>query len=396
MAAERLKLDNNTYPVMGAVTDDASLDIKMLRVDPSTLRLKVDAIISGATLADGVSSSILATVLDYTNSNPLAVRLTDTNGDYIAAGAGTQYTEGDTDASITGNALMLEGAANTLVAAPGTATDGLLVNLGTNNDVSLNAGTNAIGKLAANSGVDIGDVDVTSIAAGDNNIGNVDIVTVPADPFGANADAAATAGSTGSIQAKLRLVTSQLDSIKTSVETIDNTVGGTELQVDIVGALPAGTAAIGKLAANSGVDIGDVDVTSISAGTNAIGNVGLIGRTSGGLSIFRSIDIDETEEEVKATAGQLFTITAFNRTAAPLYLKFYNATAANVTVGTTTPVMTFVVPANADSDGAGFIHATDIGYAFGTAITVACTTAVADNDTGAPGANDCVINLGYM
>jgi hypothetical protein len=44
---------------------------------------------------------------------------------------------------------------------------------------ALPAGTNAIGKLSANSGVDIGDVDVTSIAAGDNNIGNVDIVTLP-------------------------------------------------------------------------------------------------------------------------------------------------------------------------------------------------------------------------
>lgn len=37
----------------------------------------------------------------------------------------------------------------------------------------------------------------------------------------------------------------------------------TEVQVDIVGALPAGTNAIGKLAANSGVDIGDVDVTTV-------------------------------------------------------------------------------------------------------------------------------------
>jgi hypothetical protein len=45
--------------------------------------------------------------------------------------------------------------------------------------VVLGAGAAAIGKLAANSGVDIGDVDVTSIAAGDNNIGNVDIVSVP-------------------------------------------------------------------------------------------------------------------------------------------------------------------------------------------------------------------------
>ena len=45
--------------------------------------------------------------------------------------------------------------------------------------VVLAAGTAGIGKLTANSGVDIGDVDVLSIAAGDNNIGNVDIVTLP-------------------------------------------------------------------------------------------------------------------------------------------------------------------------------------------------------------------------
>ncbi len=51
---------------------------------------------------------------------------------------------------------------------------------------ALPTGDNAIGKLAANDGVDIGDVDVKSIAAGDNNIGNVDIVTLPALPTGTN------------------------------------------------------------------------------------------------------------------------------------------------------------------------------------------------------------------
>ena len=39
-------------------------------------------------ILDGVSSSIRATVLDYTNSNPIAVRLTDTNGDYVTGGGG--------------------------------------------------------------------------------------------------------------------------------------------------------------------------------------------------------------------------------------------------------------------------------------------------------------------
>ena len=50
--------------------------------------------------------------------------------------------------------------------------------------VQLLAGTASIGKLAANSGVDIGDVDVTSISAGDNNIGNVDLAS--AIPAGTN------------------------------------------------------------------------------------------------------------------------------------------------------------------------------------------------------------------
>lgn len=51
---------------------------------------------------------------------------------------------------------------------------------------ALPTGDNAIGKLAANDGVDIGNVDIASIAAGDNNIGNVDIVTLPSLPTGTN------------------------------------------------------------------------------------------------------------------------------------------------------------------------------------------------------------------
>jgi hypothetical protein len=56
--------------------------------------------------------------------------------------------------------------------AAGTGVDGVTVprvTLAT--DIPLPAGTNAIGKLSANSGVDIGDVDVTSIAAGTNTVG---------------------------------------------------------------------------------------------------------------------------------------------------------------------------------------------------------------------------------
>jgi hypothetical protein len=166
--------------------------------------------------------------------------------------------------------------------------------------------------------------------------------------------------------------------------------------VQVDAALPAGTNAIGKLAANSGVDIGDVDVTSISAGTNLIGDVGLSGaRTSGGTTLYKNIDVDETEDQVKATAGQIYWINAINLASSVRYLKIYNATAANVTVGTTVPDLTFPLPTAGSANGAGFTLAIPNGIAFSTAITIAATTGVADNDSGAPGANEVIVNLGY-
>lgn len=58
-------------------------------------------------ILDGVSASIKATVFDYTNSNPIAARLTDLNGDYVSVGGGTQYVEDAAPpADPTGTALM--------------------------------------------------------------------------------------------------------------------------------------------------------------------------------------------------------------------------------------------------------------------------------------------------
>lgn len=131
---------------------------------------------------------------------------------------------------------------------------------------ALPAGTNAIGKLAANSGVDIGDVDVTSCAL----------------PTGA------------STSAKQDTIIGHLDGVEGLLTTIDGDTGalaacasGSELQVDIVGALPAGANAIGKLAANTGVDIGDVDVTSVVPGTGAtnLGKAEDGGHTSGDVGV---------------------------------------------------------------------------------------------------------------
>jgi len=71
------------------------------------------------------------------------------------------------------------------------------------------------------------------------------------------------------IDAVLDTIKTDTQEIEEAVETIEGAVSGSEMQVDVVASLPAGSAAIGKLAANSGVDIGDVDVTSIVPGTGA-------------------------------------------------------------------------------------------------------------------------------
>ena len=111
-------------------------------------------------------------------------------------------------------------------------------------------------------------------------------------------DGTVTANLSATDNAVLDAIDAVLDTIKVdteeiegAVETIEGAVSGSEMQVDVVAisaqsdgtyigdikfgeSLPAGSAAIGKLAANSGVDIGDVDVTSLPASTNTIEVVG--------------------------------------------------------------------------------------------------------------------------
>ena len=117
--------------------------------------------------------------------------------------------------------------------------------------------------------------------------------------------------------------------------------------------------------------------------------------TSGGTTLYRNIDVDETEDAVKATAGQVYWMHVMNLSADDLYLKIYNATTGNVTVGTTAPDLTFPIPTQGDTNGAGFVLSIPNGIAFSTAITIACTKELADNDATSPGASVCIVNLGY-
>ena len=110
---------------------------------------------------------------------------------------------------------------------------------------------------------------------------------------------------------------------------------------------------------------------------------------------YYNLDVDETEDAVKASSGRMYWLHAMNLSNGVRYLKFYNATTANVTVGTTSPVLSMPIPTLATTNGMGFTMHFPNGLYFDTAITVAAVTGLADNSTGAPGANEVVINLGY-
>lgn len=403
--------------------------------------------VTGGKLDVNASASLAGDAIPATGATTaVSVQIVDGSGNQIASfGGGTQYTEGATDATITGTAMLMEGAADTLLPVQGTVSDGLLVNLGANNDVTVSgvatsanqtteighladlastvsaariqvdasttnvsqsgawtvtadAGTNLntstlalesggnLATIAAKdfatqttlaainakmvTGTDIGDVTINNasgasavnIQDGGNTITvdgtvavtnagittiagavsgtemQVDIVSAPTLTVNAHAvtnagtfvvqengaaltalqlidDTVATTASaiptkglaisgtdgtnarviktdtSGELQVDVltmptvTVTATNLDvqsggadlatsaqgaAIQTAVEIIDNAISGSEMQVDVVGALPAGTNAIGKLAANSGVDIGDVTLT---AGTAAIGTL---------------------------------------------------------------------------------------------------------------------------
>jgi hypothetical protein len=113
---------------------------------------------------------------------------------------------------------------------------------------------------------------------------------------------------------------------------------------------------------------------------------------TGGCDVFRSIDLDESEEEAKGTAGTLYGVLFSNMATTTRFLKIYDNTAAGTTVGSTTPKITLALPGNTSDDVSG-VFAFAGGIAFATGITAAATTGIADADTGAPGTNDVIVNL---
>jgi hypothetical protein len=112
--------------------------------------------------------------------------------------------------------------------------------------------------------------------------------------------------------------------------------------------------------------------------------------TTGGTSDYHAVAAGSTNlGVVKASAGQLFGWNIFNNAAYPIYVKLFNK-ASNPLLGTDVPVRTIGVQA-----GTQFSYFNAIGMAFATGIALAITKLIADADTTAILANDCVVDLDF-
>jgi hypothetical protein len=106
------------------------------------------------------------------------------------------------------------------------------------------------------------------------------------------------------------------------------------------------------------------------------------------LSTYRSLSVLATGLVVKAAAGRICGGILANANAAARFLKFYNkATAPDET---DTPVLTVRLPI-----ASTIMLSIPNGFVFTTGISIRATTGIADNDTGAPSANDVSVNLFY-
>lgn len=118
----------------------------------------------------------------------------------------------------------------------------------------------------------------------------------------------------------------------------------------------------------------------------------LVPVASGGCDVFRTTSLVATSQTVKGAAGTVYGLIFSNLATATRYIKFYNS--ASPTIGTTAPLLTLPVPGNASDATSGVISFPQ-GIAFSTAITVACTTGLADSDTTAPTASTVILNVLY-
>lgn len=148
----------------------------------------------------------------------------------------------------------------------------------------------------------------------------------------------------------------------------------------------------GAVTATLATGTAPVGTVAITTGNATIGGVQLVPNSSGGLSVASTILTTGTPTvTVKASAGQIYGLTATNASATIAFLKVYNL--ATATAGSNTPIMRVMIPGNAN--GAGIVLPQETGVACSTGISYALTGAIADADTTTCAGGTYIVNIFY-
>lgn len=311
---------------------------------------------------------VLAGGSDGTNVRNIA---TDTSGRQVAVGAAAD------GAAVTGNPVLMAGQDGTNAQSVLTDTTGRQVVVGAAADGASPAGSPVL--IAGWDGTNVQQI-----------LGDTSGRLTPSNSGIAQSDGRSNTPTTFADHTSAAITGMSYPYVFNGA-TWDRVRGGT------AGNFVQGPSANGAAQAGNPVLMGGYDgANSRALNTDTTGRPAVTNQpiASGGCDIYRNLDLDEADQQIKATAGTLYGWYICNTSTTTRYLKFYNATAASVTVGTTTPVMTLPIPGNsADDVSANLLGG--VGIAFATAITVAVTTAAADADTGAPGTGDVIVNIFY-
>lgn len=228
-------------------------------------------------LTDG---TLTASVRDTGSNDSLNVSVVDGSGNQVTSfGSGTQYTEDV--ASAGAESLSLAGAIRRDTAAVGSGTDGdySTINVDASGRLWVNASGAAVpvtdnsGSLTVDNGgtfaVQVDGSALTALQLIDDTVFAEDVAAQAADKgvaiLAVRRDADTSLVGTDNDYANLQVDANGYLKVEVFDGGGSHTVDGTVTVDTITNALPAGTNAIGKLAANSGVDIGDVTINNTDA-----------------------------------------------------------------------------------------------------------------------------------
>jgi hypothetical protein len=239
----------------------------------------------------------------------------------------------------------------------------------------------------ANSGVDIGDVTI-------NNAAGAAAVNIQDGGNTITVDGTVSANATLSAETTKVIGTVNISAAQTiGTVTSLTQMNGQAIQMG-TGARTAGTQRV-TIATDDVVPASQSGTWTVQPGNTANTTPWLVSKrpaATGGLSKFHLVGAATTNlTNIKASAGQVYAITAFNVAATPIYLKFHN-TSGSPTAGTGV-TDTFLIPGN--TAGAGMVINFDHGIAFSTGIAISTVTGIADADTTAIAASSLVLNIYY-